>query len=253
MTLCIDIGNTRTTFALVHNGAVIAHAHESSRHSAFKKVQHVVHMLIAGASPGAVSAAGIASVFPYLTALVTNVVKEEMKREPHIISAATAGMKTSYANPAAIGADRLCNAAAAFALAKGPAIVIDCGTAITIDCVSASGEFIGGAILAGYRTAAHALAGNTAQLPDIPFERPEKALGDSTEHCLQSGVILGTTFAIEGLVRKIVDEAYTISSPALIVTGGHHDIFSATTSMEVQPIPDLVLMGIEILTANAGR
>jgi type III pantothenate kinase len=252
MTLCIDIGNTRTTFAVMHNGAVIAHAHESSRHLAFKKAQQAIHALVAGASSDTVSAAGIASVVPFLTTLVINAVKEETQCDPHIINAATAGMRTSYADSASIGADRLCNAAAAFALAQGPVIVIDCGTAITIDCVSASGEFIGGAILAGYRTAMRALTANTAQLPEIPFERPEKALGDSTERCLQSGVLLGTTYAIEGLIRKIVDEAYTISSPTLIVTGGHHDLFSATTSMEVRPVPDLVLMGIELLTAKVG-
>jgi type III pantothenate kinase len=251
MTLCIDIGNTRTTFAVMHNGAVIAHAHESSRHLAFKKAQQAIHSLVAGAHAGEITAAGIASVVPFLNTLVANAVKEEIKCEPHIITAVTGELKTTYADSASIGADRLCNAAAAFALVQGPAIVIDCGTAVTIDCVSASGGFIGGAILAGYRTAMRALTSNTAQLPEIPFERPEKALGDSTERCLQSGVLLGTTYAIEGLVRKIVDEAYTISSPVLIVTGGHHDLFSATTSMEVRPVPDLVLMGIELLTAKA--
>ncbi|HET7152785.1 MAG TPA: type III pantothenate kinase [Candidatus Kapabacteria bacterium] len=251
MTLCIDIGNTRTTFALMQHGAVIAHASESSRHLAFKKAQQAVRALVAGASPGSVTAAGIASVVPFLTTLVVNAVKEEAACDPIIITAETVKMNASYDEPATIGADRLCNAAAAYALANGPAIVIDCGTAATIDCVSASGEFIGGAILGGYRTAMRTLASNTALLPEIPFEKPAKALGDSTVHCMQSGVILGTTFAIEGIVRKIIDEAYTIVSPALFVTGGHHDIFSATTSLEVQPVPDLVLMGIELLTAKA--
>jgi len=251
MTLCVDIGNTRTTFAIVENGIVIASAHESSRHIAFKKAQQAVHRLCDNENAGEISTAGIASVVPYLTTLVANAIKDATGCEPFLVTAASSGIETAYDHSESLGADRLCNAAAAFRMASGSAIVIDCGTAATIDCISASGKFLGGAIMSGYRTTARALAGITAQLPEIPFVVPSNALGTSTDLCMQSGIFLGTTYAIEGIVRKIIAEAYQSASPILIVTGGHYDVFCGITSLDVHPAPDLVLQGIEILTERS--
>ena len=51
--------------------------------------------------------------------------------------------------PSEVGADRIVNARAAVELLKGPAIVLDFGTATTFDCVTARHEYIGGVIAPG--------------------------------------------------------------------------------------------------------
>ncbi len=248
MTLCIDIGNSRTTFGLLENGTVRATEHESSRHLSYKRALLTLQRLLKDIEPGAVTAAGIASVVPFLTTLVVNAATEAVGRTPVVISADASVINTKYDDPNSVGADRLCNAAAAYLAAQGAAIVVDCGTAATIDCVGADGTFLGGAILSGYRTTALALARATARLSDIELALPSHALGTSTNECLQSGVVLGTTFAIEGVLRRIIEEAYEGKQPSLLVTGGHHKIFSSLTSFSVTAAPDLVLQGIEILT-----
>ena len=54
---------------------------------------------------------------------------------------------------------------AALDLYGGPAIIIDFGTATTFDCVSAKGEYLGGAIAPGMQISAHALFDRAAKLP----------------------------------------------------------------------------------------
>ncbi|MEZ4763178.1 MAG: type III pantothenate kinase [Calditrichia bacterium] len=44
------------------------------------------------------------------------------------------------------GADRVCNAVAAFSKYGGPCIVVDVGTATTFDVVSEGGVYLGGAL-----------------------------------------------------------------------------------------------------------
>src|SRR5690348_17732083 len=55
------------------------------------------------------------------------------------------------------GADRMLSALAAHQLYGGPAIVIQFGTATSFDCVSAAGDFLGGAIAPGLSISAEAL------------------------------------------------------------------------------------------------
>ena len=61
-----------------------------------------------------------------------------------------------WRGPDKVGIDRLLDAVADESLASQgePAIVVDLGTAITVDLVSASGAFLGGAIMPGIATSA---------------------------------------------------------------------------------------------------
>ena len=59
------------------------------------------------------------------------------------------GINIKYDNPRELGSDRIANAVAAYELYGGPCIFIDFGTATSFGCVSAKGEFLGGAICRG--------------------------------------------------------------------------------------------------------
>jgi type III pantothenate kinase len=247
MILVVDIGNTRTTIALMNSGVVAAMDGAPSPRLAFRKALHLVRTLV-GQVPGvSITGAAIASVVPTNTTLVANAIMEACSLEPIVVSCATAALNARYDDPESIGADRVCNAIAAHHLTGGAAIVIDCGTAATIDCVDSNGTFIGGAILPGYRTAINALHQGTALLPDIPLIPPPAALGTSTTENIQSGIILGTTLAIEGLVRRIMMESYAGEAVPIIVTGGHAGIFHSLSALEVRIEPNLVLMGAAII------
>ena len=247
MLLAIDIGNTRTTFALMRGTSVIAEEHASSPRLNFRKAREIIRTISVAVPGETISSTGIASVVPTLTDLVRNAADEIVRKPSQLVTSQSARFETSYTAPDTIGADRICNAVAAFHHAKGAAIVIDCGTAITLDCIGPSGEFLGGAILPGYRTAAQSLNTTTAQLPEVILNAPALAMGQSTDQCLRSGIVLGTTYAIEGLIGRMMFESFDNIFPELIVTGGHADVFLKTSSLRANKLPDLVLTGIALI------
>ncbi len=250
MILVADIGNSRTTIALVEGRTTAASVGSPTARLNFRRTIALIRDLAGGARDGGIAGAAIASVVPTHTTLMANAIQEACGVEAVVVSAGTAGIKTTYDDPAAIGADRLCNAVAAHALTGAGAIVIDCGTAVTIDCVDAAGTFLGGAILPGFRTAVRALHDGTAQLPEIPLEPPATAMGTSTVTNLQSGIVLGTTYAIDGIVRRIMEESFANANVPVIVTGGHAAVYRTVTSLETLHEPDLVLIGAAMIGAR---
>src|SRR6185312_5869791 len=123
---------------------------------------------------------------------------------PIIIGAgARLGIKNLYEHPEEVGADRLADAVAAHALVKGPTIVVDFGTATTFNCVTARGEYLGGAICPGLELASEWLATHTAKIPRVVFQAaPRRALGRTTRESLQNGLFWGYIGLVEGLLRR---------------------------------------------------
>lgn len=122
---------------------------------------------------------------------------------PFRLTAASAGLEVRYQPAGSMGADRLANAIALVERGMTPGIAVDCGTATTLTVVDAAGVVVGGVIAPGLGTAARALIGNTAQLPEVPMTRPEVAWGADTVTCLQIGMIEGHIGLIDHLVARI--------------------------------------------------
>jgi len=111
-------------------------------------------------------------------------------------------------DPSTLGADRIANAAAAAKFAELPAIIVDCGTAITIDAVNSRREFIGGAILPGRMLLRKALNDFTAQLPLVPNSHVKpKAVGKNTRSAILSGTDLAVIGSVKEVISGIVKEA----------------------------------------------
>ena len=134
----------------------------------------------------------------------------------------------NYVDSSTLGADRVANAVALAEFYPLPALVVDCGTAITLEIVDAERVFRGGAIAPGRRLMRRALAQETAQLPEIPFstELPERA-GNGTVESIRFGVDRGAV----GLVRELVEAAAQpyggVGSMRVIATGGDAPFFAA--------------------------
>ena len=144
--------------------------------------------------------------------------------------------------PARVGADRLLNALAAYSRCKGPAIVVDVGTAITFDIVSRRGEFLGGLIAPGMRISALALGQYTALLPKVTIKRPHGLFGKNTEEAIRSGIYWGAVGMISGvtaLLRKRLGE-----NTSLFLTGGGASFLASHLPRELILVPHLTLEGI---------
>jgi type III pantothenate kinase len=155
-----------------------------------------------------------------------------------------------YDPPAAPGADRLLAAAAAFARARGPAVVLDAGSAVTCDVVGADGAFLGGAIAPGFRALVRGLALAAPALPAAEVRAEARYPGTAT----QAAVDAGATAAARGLVRELALRAEEACGRRvrLFVTGGDADLvarFLADRRPEV--VPALVLEGLALFAARA--
>ena len=249
MLLVIDIGNTSISLG-VYDGEKLA---------ASLRVATVIHRLpdeyaslllhlldINGIDPKSIAKVALCSVVPPLTDNFEDLCRRYFHTDPLTVGAGTkTGVKIRMDNPREVGADRIVNAAAAFHLYKTACIVVDLGTATTFDTVSATGDYIGGAIAPGIATAAEALTSRTSMLPRIELHRPEKAIGTSTVKAMQSGLVFGYVGLVEGIVERIQKELP--SKAKVIATGGYAELLAAETKIFDAVSPDLTLYGLRLI------
>ncbi len=155
------------------------------------------------------------------------------------------GMPIRIDNPKQVGADRICNAVGAFEEHGGPVVAIDLGTATTFDAVSAEGEYLGGSIAPGLAIAANALVSKTAQLQLVELTRPQRLIGKSTAEAIQSGIVIGYSCLIEGMLDLFRKELG--GDTKSVMTGGLAE--SMAPNLEGVDVIDpwLVLKGLRII------
>jgi type III pantothenate kinase len=144
----------------------------------------------------------------------------------------------------AIGADRVCNLAAAYEQMGKACVVVDAGTAITIDVCDDAGGFLGGAIAPGAGLMLKSLHEAAARLPLVSPAKPAEAIGQTTEQAMLSGVYYG----IRGMVKELV-EAYAEKLgawPEVIATGGDAQLLFGDWELTHAVSPDLTLYGIAL-------
>ncbi len=161
----------------------------------------------------------IASVVPPATENWKRLSRQWLGAEANELkNGAQVGMEVDYDPAEAVGADRIANALGALETNKPPLIVVDFGTATTLDAVDAQGRYVGGAIMTGIEVSMRALFQNTAKLPVIELDVPKEAIGKTTVHALQSGIVRGYVGAVEALITQMSTELG--STKAVIATGG---------------------------------
>ena len=124
-------------------------------------------------------------------------------------------------DPAAVGADRLCNMAAAAAAGLKRALVVDVGTAVTFD-VLCDGTFIGGLIAPGPGFALEQLARRAARLQDVPLESCPLEAGASTRQAMMAGAWHMGREGIRGCVAGLQKQHGPLT---VVLTGGQGQAF----------------------------
>jgi type III pantothenate kinase len=249
MLLAIDVGNTHTVLGIFRRSKPVADWRIASATVRTEdEVWLVVKLFLGHASMRARDIKGvvISSVVPELTTAFEDMAKKHLHLSPLTVSAELdVGMPVRYENPRAVGADRICNAVAAFAKYGGPCIVLDFGTATTYDVISKKGEYLGGVIAPGVETAAAELHRRAAMLPKVKLQFPESVVGTNTVSAMQAGILLGALDAMEGMIRRIKKE---IGGRAVVVaTGGFSSLIAQHTTAIDHIVPPLVLEGARII------
>ncbi len=253
MLLCLDVGNTQ-----IHGGVFEG----DSLRLQFRKSTHPLGtadelgvffaavLRENGLDPRAITRTAICCVVPAALFALRQACIAYCRSDPFILQAGVkTGLKVRYRNPHEVGSDRIANAIGALQRHPGTDIlVVDCGTATTFDVVTATGDYLGGAILPGIGLSLDILASRTAKLPRVELARPAAALGRSTIESIHSGVYHGHVGAIRNLLAQLTTEAFSAQPPKVIGTGGFAWLFEEERLFD-EIVPELVLDGLRYAAA----
>lgn len=249
MLLAIDIGNTNLTIGLYKGEELAWHWRLATDHNRMPDeygLQLLGLLTHAGYHASDLKGIALASVVPPLTGRVIQAIREYLKQEPLVVDAGVkTGVRIRYEDPKAVGADRVCDAAAVMKLYGGPACVVDFGTATTFNAITKEGDYLGGAITAGINLAAEALYTHAAKLPHMDLQRPPSVIGKNTVHAMQSGLLFGYVSMVEGMVTRFRSELG--SGMKVIATGGLAEVIAKETSVIEVIAPWLTLDGLRII------
>lgn len=250
MLLAIDVGNTHTVFGVYREKELLAHWRVRTERERTSDELGVLLRNLFGQGPvpmGAVAGAIISSVVPPMNGTFARLCRKYFELEPIFVGPGTkTGMPIMYDNPREVGADRIVNAVAAYDRFKTDLIVVDFGTATTWDCVSAGGEYLGGAIAPGIMVSVEALFHQASKLPRVEiFERPKTAVAKDTIAAMNAGIVYGYAGMVDGMVDAINQQQSWQSK--VVATGGLAKVIAgqSRTIDEVDPL--LTLWGLRVL------
>jgi len=236
--LAVDIGNTNITCGLYknHNWVKIIRIPSTSNFD-----EQLISL-----KDYEINNVAISSVVPELTDICYEGINKLFQINGFVINHSNSGIMLDVHNPEEVGSDRICNSVAAINMVGVPAIVGDIGSATNYDVINNASAFIGGAIAPGLETAARNLFNKAALLKETAFKIPKYVIGRDTPTNLQSGIMLGAIDVIDGMFKRIQNEAGWDQSNN-IITGGFGELISPYLKTKHQFIPTLTLDGIRII------
>ena len=183
----------------------------------------------------------VASVVPSFNNAVIQVLKENFRIEPKLITIDNIPIDTRQYDTSLLGVDRLL--ACFGALRYGtPCAVFDIGTAISISVITEGHKFLGGAILPGIEMGIRSLNTNTALLPKIDKINVKNVIGSDTASCIASGIVFGTASAVDGMATRIKTELG--KSCKFILTGGGAYLILPYCNINFEYNPHLIIEGM---------
>ena len=178
---------------------------------------------------------------------VRNLTENNMKRlekECDRLLVVDGNVFSKYGLPEYMTPDRVAAIIASRYLFKGKGCMIfDFGTTLSIDFLDDTGSYKGGNISPGCRTRFKALNRYTRSLPVVNAPEAETATGTDTVSSIESGVISGMVFELEGYISRHPEK---IS----VFTGGDAIYFAKRMKNSIFVVSNLVLMGLALIAVE---
>ena len=146
------------------------------------------------------------------------------------------GVGNGYAKPGQLGADRWAALIGAWAMFRGPCLVVAAGTATTVDMLRGDGTFAGGMILPGLDLMKRALADHTAGLRLARGRFSDTPRG--TPDAIESGCLLAQAGAIERVFAGMEPGA------TCVLAGGAAERIAPHLRIPARLVDNLVLEGL---------
>lgn len=242
MNLIVDMGNTRTKYAIFEKNKIVFEWSNPSLSSGLTKFNFKKYPKLQ---------------YAILCAVKEKNVEEVLFLKKHFryyeVTAATPlPVKNKYKTPKTLGKDRLANAAAAAAIFPAKDIlIIDTGTCIKYDFIDKKKNYWGGAISPGLQMRFKALNNYTGRLPLLQPAKKFRLTGNNTKQSILSGVQNGMIFEIKGVINAYRKKYKNLN---VILTGGDQAFFANHLKNSIFAAPNLTLHGLnEILNYNVHK
>ncbi len=249
MILVMDVGNTNITIGIYDGERLRCSWRVTSKIARTEDEVWLVLKVLCDSENiplDAFDGLALGSVVPAVSTIIRRMVRKRMAVNfVEVSSEIDTGLKILYENPAAVGADRICNAVAGFERYGGPLIIVDFGTATTFDVVSEREEYLGGIIAPGLESAVMSLHRAAAKLPEVDLKFPPGLIGTTTETSIQSGLMYGGAELVEGLIKRLKSELG--EHTRVIATGGLAQVLIPELPSVEKVEPNLTLDGLHLI------
>lgn len=263
MLLAFDIGNSGISLGVFEHGGESVTIHMQARissdpiRSCDEYILLIRNLLELHNIPQQwIDCAAVASVVPELTATISDAASYFTGCAPLIIGPGVrTGLNIRIDQQTQLGADIVANSVAALSLVSAPAVIVDFGTATTLIAIDSHSSLAGVIISAGLRTSLDALADKASLLVGSDLSRPEHLIGKNTHDSVNSGVLNGHIFMIDGFIRELRQQLCEDSTEklSLVATGGLAEYVIPHCRNKFHHVPALTLQGVaEIFFRNNG-
>ena len=152
----------------------------------------------------------------------------------------------NYKEKDKVGSDRLAAVAAGYSQKPHEnSLIIDIGSCITYDILTADSRHEGGPISPGVRLRFMAMHDHTALLPLLSPDNKYITLKcQSTNECLQSGVLLGIQYEIEGFIKNY---SHIYNDLNVFVIGGDNKFFEDKLKNCIFANSNFILNGLRFI------
>lgn len=246
MLVAVDIGNTNIVLGFLDRGDIVGTYRITTKanHTSDEYGLMIMQFLeLSGFSPDDVDDVIICSVVPKVMHSFRASMIKFLDVDPMVVGPGIkTGINIRIDDPKSLGADMLADSVGAYVTYGGPVLVVDFGTATTFDYVDAKGTITAGIITTGIRTAAAALWGETAQLPEVEITRPHSILATNTRTAMQAGLYFNFLGGTERTIRQFHDEIG--EDFQVVATGGLGRVLENDTELIDVYDPDLIFKGM---------
>lgn len=234
-TICFDFGNTRLKAGIFENDTFIQELVLAN-----DEVDTVEKLLIAYQPQKTI----LSSVIEHNSA-IENLLAS--KTTFHKLSHLTkTNFRTPVGKPETIGADRLALSAAAVRyFGEKNNLVISLGSCITYNFINQYNQFIGGSISPGMKMRFKAMQIFTAKLPEVQKDWNFPLIGYDTKTNMQSGVIAGMAFEIDGFINAYSAKYANFNA---VLTGGDTSYFAGQLKNKIFADPYFLFKGLYALS-----
>lgn len=236
MILVIDIGNTRTKWALADAEGKLTEyevcMNADLAETNLKKISKKADMALISNVAGDAMAERLEEVLAPLPSVFAATEKQ-----------ACGVLNSVYPT---LGVDRWMALIAVKSRVKQAVLVVNAGTAITIDALDSQGKFLGGTIMPGIRLMHTALADHTAQLN--VHGGAVTAFPNNTQDALESGCLNAAVGAVMVMLKRL--ERHSGWLPRLVVSGGDAQLIADALKPDLKQVmimDNLVLQGLALL------